>query len=76
MMHISTKELRIQSGKIIHQVQHGQEVTVTYRGKALAKIVPIKQQNDDVNIFAMWQDAENNVSVEDTVRGMRKGRTF
>ena len=30
-MQVSTKELRIQSGKIIHQVQRGEEVTVTVR---------------------------------------------
>lgn len=75
-MQVSTKELRIQSGKIIHQVQHGQEVTVTYRGKALAKIVPIQQQKDDADIFAMWQDEENGLSVDEAVRTIRQGRQF
>jgi len=75
-MNISTKELRVQSGKIIQQVQHGQEVIVTYRGKALAKIVPIQQEKDDVDIFAMWKVDENSLSVDDTVRSMRKGRQF
>ncbi|MEC8887321.1 type II toxin-antitoxin system Phd/YefM family antitoxin [Acinetobacter sp.] len=75
-MQVSTKELRIQSGKIIHQVQRGEEVTVTYRGKALAKIVPIEQQDASSDIFAMWQDQDNDLSVEDTVRNLRKGRQF
>ncbi|MCH7337088.1 type II toxin-antitoxin system prevent-host-death family antitoxin [Acinetobacter sp. NIPH 2699] len=75
-MHVSTKELRIQSGKIIHQVQHGQEVTVTYRGKALAKIVPIQQQKQDDDIFAMWQQDEHVSTVDETVRAMRQGRQF
>jgi prevent-host-death family protein len=42
-MEISTKELRIQPDKIIEQVVNGQEITVTFRGKTLAKIVPLKQ---------------------------------
>ena len=33
-MEVSTKELRIQPGKIIDQVVNGEEVTVTFRGKA------------------------------------------
>ena len=44
-MEVSTKELRIQPGKIIDHVVNGQEVTVTFRGKALAKIVPLKEGN-------------------------------
>ncbi|MCB1673476.1 MAG: type II toxin-antitoxin system prevent-host-death family antitoxin [Pseudomonadales bacterium] len=75
-MQVSTKELRIQSGKIIHQVQHGQEVIVTYRGKALAKIIPISQANSEGDIFAMWEDDKHALSVEDTVRAMRQGRQF
>ena len=51
-------------------------MTVTYRGKALAKIVPIEQQDASSDIFAMWQDQDNDLSVEDTVRNLRKGRQF
>lgn len=75
-MNVSTKELRVQSGKIIHQVQHGQEVIVTYRGKPLAKIVPIQQEKNNADIFAMWKVAEDSLSVDETVRAMRKGRQF
>ena len=75
-MQVSTKELRTQSGKIINQVQHGQEVIVTYRGTAFAKIVPIQPQTEQVNIFGMWQEHDNHLSVDDKVREMRKGRQF
>ncbi|ENV79599.1 type II toxin-antitoxin system prevent-host-death family antitoxin [Acinetobacter ursingii] len=75
-MQVSTKELRIQSGKIIQQVQHGQEVTVTYRGKALAKIIPIQQQKQDEDIFGMWQQDQHALTVDETVRAMRQGRRF
>jgi prevent-host-death family protein len=80
-MEVTTKELRIQPGKIIDQVVNGQEITVTFRGKALARIVPIlqhskNQDSDEISIFGMWKTHSNDKTVEDTVRGIRKGRQF
>lgn len=78
-MEVSTKELRIQPGKIIDQVANGEEVIVTFRGKALAKIVPMQSkgvsEDNDVGIFGLWQ-SHNEQSVEEAVRQMRKGRSF
>ncbi|MDR2258535.1 MAG: type II toxin-antitoxin system prevent-host-death family antitoxin [Treponema sp.] len=78
-MEITTKQLRIQPGKIISQVNNGQEITVTYRGKACAKIVPIKrvnfQQKDlDNELFGIWRDRGDNV--DQYVRSIRKGRNL
>ncbi|GAB1431627.1 hypothetical protein MASR2M29_02520 [Spirochaetota bacterium] len=78
-MKVTTKELRIQSGKIIEQVLVGQEITVTYRGKPLAKIIPFKSSissNEDSIIFGMWKNHNESESVEDYVKKLRKGRTF
>jgi len=80
-MEVSTKELRIQPGRIIDQVVNGEEVTVTFRGKALARIVPIDRHQkesfaEDETIFGMWNDKNQEKSVEDLVRTMRKGRAF
>ena len=78
-MEVTTKELRIQPGKIIDQVSIGQEVTVTYRGKPVVKIVPYESTvSDDENssIFGLWKNHENDESVEDEVRNIRKGRQF
>ena len=78
-MKVSTKELRIQPGKILDQVVNGGEITVTYRGKSLAKIVPFADcsaPDDDVSIFGLWKDHEENNTVEDQVRALRKGRSF
>jgi len=80
-MEVTTKELRIQPGKIIDQVSHGQEVTVTFRGRALARIIPIRRPGklkteDEVSIFGMWKNHESENSVENTVRDLRKGRQF
>ncbi|MCX7023982.1 MAG: type II toxin-antitoxin system prevent-host-death family antitoxin [Spirochaetes bacterium] len=80
-MEITTKELRIQPGKIIDQVVNGHEITVTFRGKALARIVPIikkatVEENEEISIFGMWKAHSDECSVEGTVREIRKGRQF
>ncbi|MBN1983168.1 MAG: type II toxin-antitoxin system prevent-host-death family antitoxin [Chitinivibrionales bacterium] len=80
-MNISTKELRIQPGRIISQVSHGMEMTVTYRGKPLAKIVPIRgkknyrKPKDEAGLFGLWKGHRGKrTSVEEQVRELRKGR--
>jgi len=78
-MEVTTKELRIRPGKIIEQVTVGQEITITYRGKPLAKIVPFKSinMNDDATtIFGMWNNYNAFQTVEEQVRNLRKGRQF
>lgn len=80
-MKITTKELRIQPGKILDQVANGEEVTVTFRGRALAKIVPIGKtsktgEKDDIPIFGLWKEHEDIKDVENYVRVLRKARQF
>lgn len=78
-MEVTTKELRIQPGKIIDQVSVGQEITVTYRGKPLAKIIPFSSSLNDYqesSIFGMWKTHDQMKTVEDQVREIRKGRQF
>lgn len=79
-MKVSTKELRIQPGKIIEQVVNGQEITVTFRGKALAKIIPLikggQSENDEISIFGLWKDHDQIANVDNYVRDLRKGRQF
>ncbi len=78
-MEVTTKELRIQPGKIIDQVSVGQEITVTYRGKPLAKIIPIRSSvhdDEEASIFGLWKTHATGESVDDQVRDLRKGRQF
>jgi prevent-host-death family protein len=80
-MRITTKELRIQPGRILDQVANGQEITITFRGKALARIVPIKNKSktserEDVSIFGLWRDHAETENIEEYVRDFRKGRQF
>ncbi|GHV85721.1 hypothetical protein AGMMS50230_13290 [Spirochaetia bacterium] len=82
-MEITTKQLRIQPGRVIAQVNNGQEIIITYRGKACAKIIPLKKTIEnkrdnnletDNELFGMWKDREDMEDVEQYVRNMRKGR--
>ncbi len=78
-MEVTTKELRIQPGRIIEQVAGGQEIVVTFRGTPLARIVPFstgEKERDDLSIFGMWEDRFDAESVEEQVRELRKGRLF
>jgi prevent-host-death family protein len=80
-MNVSTKELRIQPGRIIDQVVNGEEITVTFRGKALAKIIPISEVDSDLadqedSIFGMWNSHDQKENVDAMVREMRQGRQF
>ena len=64
-MEISVKQLRIQPGRIISQAESGQEITITYRGKPRAKIVPLVSARD-INpggvkdeLFGIWKDRKD-----------------
>jgi prevent-host-death family protein len=80
-MEVTTKELRIQPGRIIEQVTHGQEIIITYRGKALARIVPIRDvssttKDQPEDLFGMWKNRNDIENVDTYVRTLRKGRQF
>ncbi|MCL2155730.1 MAG: type II toxin-antitoxin system prevent-host-death family antitoxin [Leptospirales bacterium] len=79
-MEITTKQLRTAPGRIISLVNNGQEITITYRGKPSAKIVPIteKQNNNfketENELFGIWKNRKDMENVEQYVRKIRKGR--
>jgi prevent-host-death family protein len=80
-MQVSTKQLRVQPGKIISMVNNGQDVTVTYRGKPSVKIIPIRRTanvNDlksEDELFGLWENRDIG-NIDEYVRNMRKGRNF
>lgn len=74
----TTKELRFHSKKLLDSTSRGEEVLITYRGKAVAKLVPVKQskiskKNED-ELFGIWSDNKNVSDVNEYVRELRKGR--
>jgi prevent-host-death family protein len=81
-MEVTTKQLRLEPGRIMSQVSNGQEITVTYRGKPRAKIIPINagrilaSQEPENELFGIWKDRKDTANVEQFVRKIRKGRKF
>ena len=77
-MEVTTKELRIHPGKILDQVVNGEEVTVTYRGKRIARIVPVEQKTDQEieGMFGLWAERDSDKSVAELMTELRKGRDF
>ena len=83
-MEISIRQLRIQPGRIISMVNNGLDVTVTYRGKPSAKIIPIAKENilnakapeSEDELFGLWKNREDVKNVDQYVRALRKGRKF
>ena len=79
-MEITTKQLRIQPGRIVSQAANGQEITITYRGKPRAKIVPVTSgekpvsQTPENELFGIWKNRRDTENPEQFVRNMRKGR--
>ena len=79
-MEITTKQLRMAPGRIISLVNTGQEITITYRGKPYAKIVPIARkvkknfEKIEDELFGIWKNRKDMGDVEQYIRKIRKGR--
>jgi prevent-host-death family protein len=81
-MVVSIRQLRIEPGRFISQAANGQEITITYRGKPRAKIVPLVSRNNLVleeggdELFGIWKNRKDAENVEQFVRNIRKGRKW
>jgi prevent-host-death family protein len=74
-MTVSTKELRTRTKEIIEAIKRGEEVVITYRGKPVAKISPIKEKGDtDDSLFGVWEDNPAVENVEEFIDEVRGGR--
>jgi antitoxin (DNA-binding transcriptional repressor) of toxin-antitoxin stability system len=76
-MTVTAKDLRFNVSMLFDLLSKGEEVLITYRGKARAKLVPYIESSNQPKtdmIFGMWQDREEHV--DDMVRSMRKRRDF
>ncbi len=76
-MTVTAKDLRFNVSMLFDVLEKGEDVLITYRGKAKAKLIscdaPINAPKDDA-LFGMWRDRDE--SVDEMVRGMRAGRNF
>ena len=76
-MQATLKDLRLYSKELPDAVSRGEEVIITYRGKALAKIVPfvpaLQPDKNGHKLFGMWSDNKKAKNVDEYVRNLRKG---
>ncbi|HEY5915150.1 MAG TPA: type II toxin-antitoxin system prevent-host-death family antitoxin [Verrucomicrobiae bacterium] len=74
---ISTHEMRFQFGRVLQAVRAGRSLTLTYRTKPLARIVPLKPQEElspDDPVFRLGDLAEpmgplTNAEIDEAVYG-------
>jgi prevent-host-death family protein len=58
---ISTNELRLNFGRVLNALKQGRSLTLTYRNKPLARIVPLKEErflSEDDPIYRLYELAE------------------
>jgi len=76
-MTASAKDLRFNISMLFDALSKGEDITITYRGKAKAKLISTNkkdnQKKEDI-AFGIWGDRDENV--DDMVRELRKGRVF
>jgi prevent-host-death family protein len=77
-MKLSFLDLRKKPGKLLEALERRESVTLSRRGKAVARVMPVEGQNGgsvaDHPAFGMWADNAEMADVAETVRKMRKGR--
>ena len=76
-MVVSAKDLRFKISMLFDVLTKGEDITITYRGKPKAKLVPFEKDTSDEKsdaLFGMWKDQEG--EVDDLIRSMRQGRNF
>ncbi|WP_187647037.1 type II toxin-antitoxin system Phd/YefM family antitoxin [Nitrosophilus labii] len=74
-MEITAKDLRFNTAEIFDVLSKGEDIIITYRGKAKAKLIGLNKQKKKEDIaFGMWRDQSEEVN--EIVRKMRKGRRF
>jgi prevent-host-death family protein len=78
VMKLSFLDLRKKPGKLLEALERRESVTISRRGKAIARVMPVEGQNGgtvaDHPAFGMWADNSEMADVAETVRKMRKGR--
>ncbi len=73
-MVISIRQLRTSTKEILSAVTRGEEVVITNRGKACAKIVTAetKKTLKDHPAFGMWKDRKDMKNPSEYVHNMRR----
>ena len=76
-MTVTAKDLRFNISMLFDVLSKGEDVLITYRGKAKAKLIPFSELSNEEKtdtVFGMWKDRDEDV--DSMVRDMRQGRHF
>ncbi len=74
----TAKDLRFHSKKLLDSTSRGEEVIITFRGKPVAKLVPmtkpkITKKSED-ELFGIWENNNETSNVNEFVNNLRKSR--
>jgi prevent-host-death family protein len=58
MSTITAKQLKQHTGKWLKRIIAGEHLIITYRGKPIAKIEPIKEEEKETSFMEAWEDIE------------------
>lgn len=72
-------DLRYRMKEVLRAVERGETVTVLYRGRAKAQILPVAEKRGAARLdaspaFGLWKDREDLREVSGYVRRLRRGR--
>jgi len=77
-MVVTAKQLRLKTSQVLKKVQQGGTVTVTLRGKPVAKLLGLnsskKRKLSEYRAIGMWADREDMKDVNAWLRNIRKPR--
>ena len=78
-MNATILDLRTNMKNVLTALNRNEKVTLTYRGKKKAVIVPCKDEQStlsasDHSAFGIWRDKDQTADVDAYVRDLRKGR--
>lgn len=75
IMQATAKDLRFHVKELLESVTRGEEITITYRGKPCAKLIPFNEDVDSEDeLFGLWRYDSTSEDVNGYVRNLRKGR--
>ena len=76
-MFATAKDLRFNISILFDLLTKGEDITITYRGKPKAKLIPFDDEKSSPKSSEMFGMLKNETKdVDTTVREMRKGRNF
>jgi prevent-host-death family protein len=75
-MNATILDLRYRTKDVLKAVERGETVTVLYRGKAKARIMPLPEKAglDSETAFGLWKDRADLRDPSAYVRKLRQGR--